>query len=175
MLGDIGADVSVLSCPWWRPSSTSAEHRDACSYAGVNRVSGSRSFVRHAAAATTNVDTETFLYLPNTSLSGAAHQSAMTCWPAESNSFPPTPMRPPCSHPTSPFLTPHQQSWAAGAEQGRIIAISSWWHSAKFIIITSNLDSEGKQKGNIFLVGWGACENQTADNLSKRDIQLFYL
>ena len=152
MPGDTGADVAVLSCPWWSPSSTSAEHRDACSYAGFNRDSGSRSFVQHAAAASANVDTETFLYLPSTSLSGAACQSGTTCSPAESNSFPPTPMGPPRSHSPSPFLTP---GWAAGAEQGRIIATSSQWHSAKFIIIiiTSNLDSEGKQKANIFLMG----------------------
>lgn len=96
------------------------------------------------------------------------------CSPAESHHFPPTPMGPPCSHSRSQFLTP---GWAAGAEQGRIIATSSQWHSAKFIIIiiTSNLDSEGKQKANIFLMGWGVYENQTADNLSKRDIQLLYL
>lgn len=152
MLRDAEADVSVLSCPRWTPSSTSAERRDAGSYAGFNRDSGSRSFVQHAAAASANVDTETFLYLPGTNLSGAARQSGTTCPPAESNSFPPTPVGPPSSYSSFPFLMP---GWAAGAEQGRIIATSSQWHSAKFIIIiiTSNLDSEGKQKANIFLMG----------------------
>lgn len=53
-------------------------------------------------AASTNVDTDTFLYLPSTSPSEAAHQSGTMCSPTGSNSFPLTPAG---AHPLPP--SPH--------------------------------------------------------------------
>lgn len=80
--------------PLWSPSSTSAEHRDACSYAGFDRASGSRSCLQQAVAAGANVGPEPSPYLPSTSPSGAACPSGTTCSPTESMSFPPAPVGP---------------------------------------------------------------------------------
>lgn len=110
--------------PLWSPSSTSTEHRDACSYAGFDRASGSRSCLQQAVAAGANVGPEPSLYLPSTSPSGLLVRRRQRAHPLRARAF-----HWPRWDPTLSFLTP---GWAAGAEQGRIIATSSQRHSAKF-------------------------------------------
>lgn len=96
--GDTAVDISVLPSPQCSPSSTSAEQLLLWRVQWRLRLKVFCS----AVAARANVDTQPFLYVPSTSLSGTAH-SGTTCSPAESSSLPQTPMEPPFSHSPFPF------------------------------------------------------------------------